>query len=160
MRTSAHRYQWGVCPRSNPLSFSRHSGPVSILRGNPPIRSLRNWQQPYGVVVLRQMNRFGASLNLFICRRTTTADEPFWSFAEPVPHKRQLFPWAGAVSIVVLGGIFAVLYGFNAPTSSRPHPTVATAGARTYRAVQHSAIPKDRKRLAVVQGSSIQVTVQ
>src|ERR1035438_6397140 len=68
MRTSAHRYQWGVCPRSNPLSFSRQSGPVSILRGNPPIRSLRNWQQPYGVVVLRQMNRFGASLNLFRIR--------------------------------------------------------------------------------------------
>jgi hypothetical protein len=92
--------------------------------------------------------------------RRPAADEPFWSFAEPVPHKRQLFPWVGAVSIVVLGGIFGVLYGFNAPTSSRPHATVATAGAKTYRAVQHSAIPKDRKRLAVVQGSSIQVTVQ
>lgn len=93
-------------------------------------------------------------------RRRSAADEPFWSFAEPVPHKRQLFPWVGAVSIVVLGGIFAVLYGFNAPTSSRPHPTVATAGAKTYRAVKHSAIQKDRKRLAVVKGSSIQVTVR
>ena len=91
-------------------------------------------------------------------RHRSAADESFWSFAEPVPHKRQLFPWVGAVGIVVLGGIFAVLYGFNAPTSSKPHPTVATAGGKTYRAVKHSPIQKDRKQLLVVKGSSIQVT--
>jgi len=93
-------------------------------------------------------------------RRRSAADEPFWSFAEPVPHKRQLFPWVGAASIVVLGGLFAVLSGSGVPTSSKAGPTVATAGAQTYRAVQHSDLQNDQERLAVVKGSSIQVTVR